>query len=157
MMTRDLLVALVLSAAVPAWSEAQPIGTFRWQLQPYCNVVTVAITRNGGVYRLEGTDDQCGAGAGQASVIGTAFQNPDGTIGLGLNIVASPGGAPSPVHATITLGTSSGTWRADHTIDADGTALAGVKALEARTRSLALENDDLRARLARLETLLDKR
>jgi hypothetical protein len=113
MTTRFLLVALVLSAMVLAVSaaEAQSIGTFRWQLQPHCNVVTVAITQTGGVYRLEGTDDQCGAGAGQASVIGTAFQNPDGTIGLGLNIVASPGGTPSPVHATITLGTLSGTWR----------------------------------------------
>ena len=58
-----------------------------------------------------------------------------------------------------------------HTIDADGVALAAVKALEARTRALpddtralrdqvaALmrDNDDLRARLARLEALLDKR
>jgi hypothetical protein len=41
-------------------------------------------------------------------------------------------------------------------VDADGIALAAVKALEARTRALALDNDDLRARLARLEALLDK-
>ena len=58
-----------------------------------------------------------------------------------------------------------------NTIDADGVALAAVKALEARTRALpddtralrdrvaalARDNDDLRARLARLEALLDKR
>lgn len=30
-------------------AEAQPVATFRWQRQPYCNVVTVAITRNGDV------------------------------------------------------------------------------------------------------------
>ena len=42
-------------------------------------------------------------------------------------------------------------------VDADGIALAAVKALEARTRALTRENDDLRARLARLEALLDKR
>ena len=56
-------------------------------------------------------------------------------------------------------------------VDADGIALAAVKALEARTRdlrdgdsalnksvvALTRENDDLRARLARLESLLDKR
>ncbi len=54
-----------------------------------------------------------------------------------------------------------------NTVDADGVALAAVKALEARTRDnaalrerlAALEraNDDLLARLARLESLLDKR
>ena len=53
------------------------------------------------------------------------------------------------------------------TLDADGVALAAVKALEARTRDgaawrarlVALEavNDELRARLARLESLLERR
>jgi len=48
-----------------------------------------------------------------------------------------------------------------NSIDADGVALAAVKALEARTRDLneklTRENDELRARLTRLEALLDKR
>jgi hypothetical protein len=48
-----------------------------------------------------------------------------------------------------------------NTIDADGVALAAVKALEVRTRNLnetlARENAELRARLARLEALLEKR
>jgi len=71
-------------------------------------------------------------------------------------------------HAAFGLGTSP---LRINTIDADGIALAAVKALEARTRSLpgdtlalreqmaalARENDDLRARLARLESLLEKR
>ena len=42
---------------------------------------------------------------------GTAFQNPDGTIGLGFNVVAAPGGAPSHIDATVTLPAASGTWR----------------------------------------------
>jgi hypothetical protein len=103
--------ALLIAALVPFAAHAQPLGTFRWQLQPFCNVVTLAVTQNGGVYRLEGTDDQCGSGADQASAIGTAFPNPDGTIGLGLNIVAAPGGAPVHVDAAITLAALSGTWR----------------------------------------------
>ena len=45
-------------------------------------------------------------------------------------------------------------------MDADGVALAAVRALEARTREtnerLTRENDELRARLARLEALLEK-
>jgi len=102
--------ALALSLA-PSLAGAQSLGTFRWQLQPYCNIVTVVVTQVGSVYRLEGTDDRCGAGADQSSVIGTAFPNPDGTIGFGLNIVSTPGGLPVPVDAEISLSTLSGTWR----------------------------------------------
>lgn len=104
------LVAFVCLLGVPAAAGAQPIGTFRWQLQPYCNVITVAITQHGGVYTLDGTDDQCGA-ATQAAVVGTAFPNPNGTIGLGLNLVGSPGGSPAHIDATITLPSASGSWR----------------------------------------------
>jgi hypothetical protein len=102
---------LVLCASFATGATAQPLGTFRWQLQPFCNVVTVAVTQNGAVYRLEGTDDQCGNGADAASVTGTAFPNPDGTIGFGLNVVTAPGGRPLHVDAEINVGTFSGTWR----------------------------------------------
>ena len=112
MRTRHVgLAVAVLLAGLGGRAAAQPVGTFRWQLQPFCNVVTVAITQNGSVYRLEGTDDQCGNGADAASVTGTAFPNADGTIGFGLNIVTTPGGRAVHVDAEITLGTFSGTWR----------------------------------------------
>ncbi len=114
MKTRLFFAAVTLTLVVavgPVSADAQPLGTFRWQLQPYCNVVTVAVTQNGGVYRLEGTDDQCGAGGASASVIGTAFLNPSGSIGFGLNIVSAPGGAPGHVEATVSLPAASGTWR----------------------------------------------
>ena len=86
------LAAMALLAAAPGRAAAQTLGTFRWQLQPYCNVITVTITQVGGTYRVEGTDDQCGGGRDQASVQGMAFANPDGTIGFGLTIVTAPGG-----------------------------------------------------------------
>ena len=112
MHTRNVVLALIgLLAGIEGAALAQPVGTFRWQLQPFCNVVTVAITQNGAVYRLEGTDDQCGGGADAASVTGTAFPNADGTIGFGLNIVTAPGGRPVHVDADISLGTFGGTWR----------------------------------------------
>lgn len=98
----------VLGAAGAA--DAQPLGSFRWQLQPYCNVVTVTITQSGSVFRLEGLDDRCGAGGAAASVIGTAFLNANGSVGFGLNIV-DPGGTPLQVDATASLATLSGTWR----------------------------------------------
>ena len=41
---------------------------------------------------------------------GLAFQNPDGTIGFGLSIVAPPGGAAVHITATINLATLGGTW-----------------------------------------------
>jgi hypothetical protein len=79
-------------------------------LQPYCNVVTLAVTQNGTVFRLEGTDDQCGSGE-RASATGAAFPNPNGSIGIGLSIVSAPGGAPLHVNATISTSTFSGTWQ----------------------------------------------
>lgn len=94
----------------PALALAQPLGTFRWQMLPYCNVVTVSVTAIGGVYRLEGTDDPCGTG-GSASALGTAFLNPDGGIGLGLTVVSNPGASPVHVEATISPSTLNGTWR----------------------------------------------
>jgi len=107
---RALALAILVGGVTPGVLSAQTIGTFRWQVQPYCNLITVVVTQVGSVYTLEGTDDQCGASQ-RASVTGTAFQNPDGTIGLGFNVVAAPGGTPSQIDATITLPAASGTWR----------------------------------------------
>jgi hypothetical protein len=111
MISPRCLVAGAVLMGMVGDADAQPLGTFRWQLRPFCNVVTVAVTQNGAVYRLEGSDDQCGGGADKASVTGTAFPNADGTIGFGLNIVTTPGGRPLHVDAEINLGTFSGTWR----------------------------------------------
>lgn len=110
--TRPFLPALTLALLVgtAGSAPAQVLGAFRWQLQPYCNVVTLVVTQVGGVFRLEGTDDRCGA-ATQSSAVGTAFVNPDGSIGLGLTVVTGPGGVAFPVDATVTLPSASGTWR----------------------------------------------
>ncbi|MEZ5287765.1 MAG: hypothetical protein R2712_23775 [Vicinamibacterales bacterium] len=98
----------VLSALAPG-VKAQALGTFRWQLQPYCNIVTLSVHQDGAVYTLDGYDDQCGA-ASAAGVVGTAFLNPDGTIGLGLSGATAPGAAPVMVYARLQLTTVSGTW-----------------------------------------------
>jgi hypothetical protein len=108
---RIAAVTLVVGALLPVLpAAAQPLGSFRWQLQPYCNIVTVSVVQQGGQYQLDGTDDQCGA-AQAAGVRGLAFQNPNGSIGFGLAIVTAPGGTPVHVDATITIATLSGTWR----------------------------------------------
>lgn len=102
--------ALALSQLVaPAPAAAQALGTFRWQMQPYCNVIAVTLVQQGSQYQLDGLDDQCGASQ-QAGVTGLAFLNPDGSIGFGLHIVTAPGGQPVHVAATISLASLSGTW-----------------------------------------------
>ncbi|MCA1584534.1 MAG: hypothetical protein LC791_07085 [Acidobacteria bacterium] len=121
------IVLTFASICIPVMATAQPLGTYRWQLQPYCNVISVAVTQNGSTYRIEGTDDQCGA-ARQGSALGMAFLNPDGTIGFGLMIVAAPGAAPVHVDATIPYPTLTGTWRDSlgHTGTFAFTAAAGT-------------------------------
>jgi hypothetical protein len=105
---------MVAVAGIACWlhaspAVAQPLGSFTWQLQPYCNRVTVNVRQDGAVYTLDGTDDQCGAGQ-KAPLVGVAAPNPDGSIGFGLNIV-SPSGQPVPVEARISMASLSGTWR----------------------------------------------
>ena len=102
-----LLGAAVLCAHVSA--SAQSIGTFTWQLQPFCNRVTVSVTQNGGIYTLDGFDDQCGAPQ-RAPLVGLAMPNPDGSIGLGFHIATAPGGKTVSVESRISLATIGGPW-----------------------------------------------
>jgi hypothetical protein len=101
-----LLIALTIVPATPA--VAQPLGSFTWQLQPFCNRVTVNVRQDGAVYTLDGFDDQCGA-ARRAPLTGLATLNPDGSVGLGLAIVTGNGQAVH-VDARIALTGLSGTW-----------------------------------------------
>jgi hypothetical protein len=111
MVRRSFVLVTGFIVLLAGTTGAQTLGTFRWQMQPHCNVLTVSVTATGSVYRVEGTDDQCGGGRDQASVTGLAFPNPDGTIGFGLAVVTAPGGAAVHVDAEISPATLSGTWR----------------------------------------------
>lgn len=113
MRTWRLTCLLVMIAGLTRPAAAQVIGTFRWQLLPYCNVVTLVVTQQGAQYLLDGTDDQCGAGA--AAVRGLGFLNPNGTVGFGFTVVTTPGGLPLHVDATLNVPSLGGTWR-----DSDG-------------------------------------
>ncbi len=104
---------VVVVAVCLLWSSApatgQPLGAFRWQMLPYCNVLTLSIVQLGAVYTLDGTDDRCGAGQ-IASARGMAFLNPNGTIGFGVTMV-QPGGTPVHLEAAIAFPSLNGTWR----------------------------------------------
>jgi len=109
-MTRLLALLVAVAPLVLAGRvEAQSLGTLRWQLQPFCNVVTLNVNQQGAVYTLDGYDDQCGA-AQRAPLVGLATPNPDASIGFGLNVVTVPGGRGVQIEARIVLATLSGTW-----------------------------------------------
>ena len=109
-MTRLLTVVVFAAMFVAAGrAHAQSLGTLRWQLQPFCNVVSLNVNQQGAVYTLDGYDDQCGA-AQRAPLVGLATPNPDGTIGFGMNVVTVPGGLGVQIDARITLATVSGPW-----------------------------------------------
>ena len=99
-------VAVILTAST---AVAQPLGTFRWQIQPHCNVLTVNVTQQAAIYTLDGTDDRCGE-AQAASVVGIAFLNPSGSVGFGLTVVL-PSGTPVHIESTIDMSSLNGTWR----------------------------------------------
>ena len=110
-MTRTFLALGVVAATfgLAGRAQAQPLGTFTWQLQPFCNVVTVNLTQQGAVYTMDGFDDQCGA-AQRAPLVGLATPNADGSITAALNLVTAPGGRGVQVAARFTVPTASGTW-----------------------------------------------
>ena len=101
-----LAVALSLASVT---ASAQSLGSFTWQLQPFCNRLTVTVTQNGSIYTLDGYDDQCGAPQ-RAPLVGMATPNPDGSIGLGFHVATSPGGKTVSVEARISLATVGGPW-----------------------------------------------
>lgn len=103
-------VAFVAAMAAAASSaQAQSLGTLRWRLDPFCNVVTLTVTQTGSVFTLDGYDDQCSSPQ-RAPITGVATFNPDGTVGLGFTIVTTPGGKPVHVDARISTATLSGPW-----------------------------------------------
>ncbi len=103
-------IGVISCLAAPGAAGAQSLGSFRWQLQPFCNAITVTVIQQGGNYTLDGFDDQCGAPQ-RAPVVGLGTPNPDGSIGFGFTIVTVPGGQIVGVDARISLATISGTWR----------------------------------------------
>jgi hypothetical protein len=104
-----IVAALVVSGfcQVPT-ASAQPLGIYRWQLTPYCDVLTLNVTQIGGQYRLEGYDDQCGAGP-RAPVTGYVVPNPGGTLEFGLTVVTASG--PQHVNVTFSIASLGGPWR----------------------------------------------
>lgn len=105
-----LMAALIVLA--PAAADAQVFGTFTWQMQPYCNRVTLMLTNSPGGFSISGVDDQCGA-VNRGSATGVAVFNGDGSVGVNFTILTPPAGVAVHVSATVSPATGHGTWSDD--------------------------------------------
>lgn len=104
------LVCAVVSLLSAAPAGAQPLGTFRWRTEPFCNVITVTVTQLNAVYVMDGFDEPCG-GSPRQPVRGVAVPQANGSITMGFAVVTVPGGAPVNIEAGISPATFGGTWR----------------------------------------------
>lgn len=104
---------VVIGLAAPLWSpvaSAQSVfGTHRWQMMPYCNMLTLTLSPSQDGARVEGFDDLCGA-ANRASAIGMASLNASGGVTINLTIVTSPDAVPVHVTAVVSMQSGFGNW-----------------------------------------------
>jgi hypothetical protein len=105
---RVAVVTLGISLAT-ASANAQVLGTFNWQMQPFCNVVTLTLTAVPTGFTLDGYDDQCGATT-RGAAVGIGVFNTDGTVGVNFTIVTSPAGKGVQVSARVSPANGQGTW-----------------------------------------------
>jgi hypothetical protein len=103
-----LLLAMVLTGVS---ATAQPLGTFRWNVAPYCSVLTLNVTQQGAVYTLDGFEEQCGGNA-RLPAVGIAIPQTNGTVLIGFTTVTEDGG-PLHTRASISPATISGSWEDD--------------------------------------------
>ena len=109
LLTLRAMVAAGLVTLAASNASAQVFGTFTWQMQPYCNKVTLTLTSLTANFILDGTEDQCGA-TNRASAVGVATFNTVGNVTLNFTIVTAPSGKPVHVSAVVSPADGSGTW-----------------------------------------------
>jgi hypothetical protein len=131
---RRLLFALALVTIGQATASAQVFGTFPWQMQPYCNVITLSLINSATGFTLEGVDDQCGA-TNKGSAVGTASFSGSGNVTLNFTIVTAPAGKPVHVSAVVSPANGNGTWTDSLGNSGTFAFFAAVPALPARPSS----------------------
>ncbi|HUU33433.1 MAG TPA: hypothetical protein VMW48_05180 [Vicinamibacterales bacterium] len=106
--TAQLVLAALILVATSASAQAQVIGTFHWQLQPYGSVLNLTITQKGNLFVLEGLESQCGNNL-SLPVTGIAIPQANGTIFFGVTSINENGRG---LHTRAYMNTSNfgGTW-----------------------------------------------
>lgn len=105
---RFAALALVLLGASASPATSQVLGPFRWQMAPFCNVLTLEIEQQGAMGLLTGADDGCGAPVAGATS-GRALQSPTGAVTFTLTTMR-PDGIAVATSATVDVTTGAGTW-----------------------------------------------
>lgn len=100
--------AAVLALAAPVAAQSV-FGTHTWQLQPYCNVITLTLSPSPGGAEVAGFDNLCGA-SDRASAVGMASVNATGQVTLNVTIVTAPAGRPVHVTAVVDVRSGGGVW-----------------------------------------------
>src|SRR5262249_45982284 len=104
------LVVVGLIVLGPRLGQAgTELGTIPWQVAPFCNVVTLNVVQEGPAFSLSGFDDNCGGA--HSAAYGAASFNPDGTVSLGLTVLAANGAAEQFSVVLTAASGFSGTWQ----------------------------------------------
>lgn len=111
------IVGVMLLAVGNLPAQAENLGKFAWQLEPFCDVIVFQVAEDEGVFALHGFDRMdpppvCEPGPAIYSAYGTGSEAPDGTIILGFDVVFKNDVGASPIHyfATLDPATLSGPW-----------------------------------------------
>lgn len=102
-------LVFALATVYPNALEAQTLGPFSWQMQPYCNTVTLLLRNSPTGFVLEGSDSLCGASE-PASAVGMAAFNASGNVTFNFTIVTAPSARAVHVSAVVSPSTGNGTW-----------------------------------------------
>jgi hypothetical protein len=86
------ITAFAVFVLTAASAQAQTLGTFRWQLQPYGAVLNLTVTQlPGGTFELAGYEEVCAGTLRRWPVTGLAVQQPDGRIMFGFTTINDAG------------------------------------------------------------------
>jgi hypothetical protein len=120
LVTTLLLAATFLTAtgfalSAGAQTPVQPtlIGTFHWQLQPFCSTLSLTVIQEAGQYRVQGTE-ACAPNDLSRSVYGTAILDHAGWVYLSLTTPRLQNSFEgTAIYARLQLATLAGAWQDD--------------------------------------------
>lgn len=115
LLTTALITATTLALPASAQSPVQPvlIGTFHWQLEPFCSTLSLTVIQEAGQYRVQGTE-ACAPNDLSRSVYGTALLDNAGWVYLSLSAPRLQNSfAGTAIYAWLQLSTLEGGWQDD--------------------------------------------
>lgn len=110
-----LTLALALTLALPPTARAQAVvvGTFHWQMQPFCSTLSLTVIQEAGLYRLQGTET-CAQDTSPRSVHGSAALDGQGRVLLTIDTpILQYSLEGTTIYAYLDLATLAGSWRDD--------------------------------------------